>query len=131
MGLAALGVAAVLMVIAFLVGLHVASTLGLLSLSLMYLFSDRPLWDMLGLIAWNTNTSFVLVAIPLFILMGELLLRSGLSEQLYRVLSLWLRPLPGGLMHSNIAACATFAAASGAAGGAGRTIRPGGLPAFP
>jgi tripartite ATP-independent transporter DctM subunit len=130
MGLAALGVAAILMVIAFLVGLHVASTLGLLSLSLMYLFSDRPLWEMLGLIAWNTNTSFVLVAIPLFILMGELLLRSGLSEQLYRVLSLWLRPLPGGLMHSNIAACATFAAVSGSSVATAATIGSVALPAF-
>jgi len=125
-----LGVASVLMVVAFLLGLHVASTLGLLSLSLMYFFSDRPLWDMLGLIAWNTNTSFVLVAIPLFVLMGELLLHSGLSEQLYRVLSLWLRPLPGGLMHSNIAACATFAAVSGSSVATAATIGSVALPAF-
>jgi C4-dicarboxylate transporter DctM subunit len=130
MGFAALGVASVLMVVAFLLGLHVASTLGLLSLSLMYFFSDRPLWEMLGLIAWNTNTSFVLVAIPLFVMMGELLLRSGLSEQLYRALSLWLRPLPGGLMHSNIAACATFAAVSGSSVATAATIGSVALPAF-
>ena len=80
MGFAALGVASVLMLVAFLLGLHVAATLGILSFSLMYFFSDRPLWEMLGLVAWNTNTSFVLVAIPLFILMGEVLLRSGLSD---------------------------------------------------
>jgi tripartite ATP-independent transporter DctM subunit len=130
MGFAALGVASALMVVAFLLGLHVSSTLGVLSLSLMYWFSDRPLWEMLGLIAWNTNTSFVLVAIPLFIVMGELLLRSGLSEQLYRVLSLWLRPLPGGLMHSNIAACATFAAVSGSSVATAATIGSVALPAF-
>jgi tripartite ATP-independent transporter DctM subunit len=129
-GFAALGVASLLMVAAFLAGLHVASTLGLLSFSMMYFFSDRPLWDMLGLLAWNTNTSFVLVAIPLFILMGEILLRSGLSEQLYRVLSLWLRPLPGGLMHSNIAACATFAAMSGSSVATAATIGSVALPSF-
>jgi len=129
-GIATLVVASVLMLIAFLLGLHVASTLGVLSLSLMYFFADRPLWEMLGLIAWNTNTSFVLVAIPLFILMGELLLRSGLSEQLYRVLSLWLRPLPGGLMHSNIAACATFAAMSGSSVATAATIGSVALPSF-
>ncbi len=126
----ALGIASVLMLVAFLAGLHVASTLGLLSLSMMYFFSDRPLWDILGLLAWNTNTSFVLVAIPLFILMGEILLRSGLSEQLYRVLSLWLRPLPGGLMHSNIAACATFAAMSGSSVATAATIGAVALPSF-
>ena len=130
MGFTALGLASVLMVVAFLAGLHVASTLGLLSFSMMYFFSDRPLWDMLGLLAWNTNTSFVLVAIPLFIMMGEILLRSGLSEQLYRVLSLWLRPLPGGLMHSNIAACATFAAMSGSSVATAATIGGVALPSF-
>jgi tripartite ATP-independent transporter DctM subunit len=130
MGIAALVVAGVLMILAFLFGLHVASALGLLSLSIMFLFSDRPLWEMLGLLAWNTNTSFVLVAIPLFIMMGEILLRSGISEQLYRVLSLWLRPLPGGLMHSNIAACATFAAMSGSSVATAATIGSVALPSF-
>jgi len=130
MGFAALGVASVLMLVAFLLGLHVAATLGILSFSLMYFFSDRPLWEILGLVAWNTNTSFVLVAIPLFILMGEVLLRSGLSDRLYRVLSLWLRPLPGGLMHSNIAACATFAAVSGSSVATAATIGSVALPAF-
>ena len=130
MGFAALGVASILMLAAFMLGLHVASTIGVLSFSLMYFFSDRPLWQMLGLISWNTNTSFVLVAIPLFILMGEVLLRSGLSDRLYRVLSLWLRPLPGGLMHSNIAACATFAAVSGSSVATAATIGSVALPAF-
>ena len=130
MGFVALGVASVLMLAAFLLGLHVASTLGILSYSLMYFFSDSPLWEMLGLIAWNTNTSFVIVAIPLFVLMGEVLLRSGLSERLYHVLSLWLRPLPGGLMHSNIAACATFAAVSGSSVATAATIGSVALPAF-
>ena len=60
-----LGVASVLMLAAFLIGLHVASTLGILSMALMYFFSDRPLWEMLGLISWNANTSFVVVAVPL------------------------------------------------------------------
>jgi len=129
-GFTALAVASALMLAAFLLGLHVAAALGLLSLSLMYFMSDRPLWEMLGLIAWNTNTSFILVAIPLFILMGELLLRSGLSERLYRVLSHWLSPLPGGLMHSNIAACATFAAVSGSSVATAATIGSVSLPAF-
>lgn len=130
MGFVALGVASVLMLAAFLLGLHVAGALGVLSFSLMYFFADRPLWEMLGLIAWNTNTSFVLVAIPLFIMMGEILLRSGLSERLYRVLSHWLSPLPGGLMHSNIAACATFAAVSGSSVATAATIGSVALPAF-
>jgi tripartite ATP-independent transporter DctM subunit len=129
-GFVALGVATVVMLAAFLVGLHVASTLGLLGLSLLSVFGDRPLWDLTGLIAWNTNTSFVLVAIPLFLLMGELLLRSGESNRLYRVLAHWLSPIPGGLLHSNIAACATFSAISGSSVATAATIGSVALPAF-
>jgi C4-dicarboxylate transporter, DctM subunit len=126
----ALGVATVVMVAAFLIGLHVASTLGLLGLSLLSVFGDRPMWDLVGLIAWNTNTSFVLVAIPLFLLMGELLLRSGESDRLYRVLAHWLSAIPGGLLHSNIAACATFSAISGSSVATAATIGSVALPAF-
>ncbi len=130
MGLVELGVVVGLVLVTFMFGMHVAAALGMLSLTLMLFFSDRPLWDMLGLIAWNTNTSFVLVAIPMFVLMGEILLRSGLSEQLYRSLSHWLSPLPGGLMHSNIAACATFAAVSGSSVATAATIGGVALPEF-
>ena len=130
MGFVALGVATVVMLAAFLIGLHVASSLGLLGLSLMSVFGDRPLWELTGLIAWNTNTSFVLVAIPLFLLMGELLLRSGESDRMYRVLAHWLSPIPGGLLHSNIAACATFSAVSGSSVATAATIGSVALPAF-
>jgi tripartite ATP-independent transporter DctM subunit len=129
-GFVALGVASVVMLAAFMIGLHVASTLGLLGLSLLSIFGDRPLWDLAGLVAWNTNTSFVLVAIPLFLLMGELLLRSGESDRLYRVLAHWLSPIPGGLLHSNIAACATFSAISGSSVATAATIGSVALPAF-
>ena len=57
-------VAAVLMAVFFAVGLHVATALGLIGVTMMYFFSDRPLLDMLGQIAWNTNSNFVLVAVP-------------------------------------------------------------------
>jgi tripartite ATP-independent transporter DctM subunit len=130
LGFPALAIAALLMLAAFLLGLHVASTLGLLSVTLFAWFSDRPILDLLGLIAWNANTSFVLVAIPLFILMGEILLRAGLSERLYRSLSAWLNALPGGLLHTNIAACATFAAVSGSSVATAATIGSIALPAF-
>jgi C4-dicarboxylate transporter DctM subunit len=125
-----LAVTALLMLVGFLLGLHVASTLGLLSIGLFMAFSDRPIADLLGLIAWNATTSFVLVAIPLFILMGELLLRSGLSEKLYRSLSAYLNSLPGGLLHTNIAACATFAAVSGSSVATAATIGSIALPSF-
>lgn len=125
-----LGVAAGLMSVFFLAGLYVAVALGLIGIILMHFFSDRPLWDMLGQIAWNTNSSFVLVAVPLFIMMGEILVRSGISERMYRTMSYWLGPLPGGLLHSNIASCAIFAAVSGSSAATAATIGSVSMPAF-
>jgi C4-dicarboxylate transporter DctM subunit len=125
-----LGIAAVLMIVFFLAGLHIAGALGLIGMILMYLFSDRPLWDMLGQIAWNVNSSFVLVAVPLFVMMGEILIYSRLSERLYQVLSYWLAPLPGGLLHSNIAFCAVFGAISGSSAACAATVGAVALPSF-
>jgi tripartite ATP-independent transporter DctM subunit len=55
----------------------------------------------------------VLVSVPLFLLMGEILLRAGLSERLYRALNVWLDRMPGGLLHTNIVASGVFSAISG------------------
>ena len=76
----------------------------------------------MGEIAWGTSNNFLLVAIPFFVLLGEILLRSGMAERMYNALVLWLPWLPGGLMHSNIAACAMFAATSGSSVATAATI---------
>ena len=86
---------------------------------------------MLGQIAWNVNSSSILVAIPLFVMMGEVLIHSRLSERLYQVLSHWLAPLPGGLLHSNIAFCAVFGAISGLERGLRGDRRRGGPAGLP
>ena len=114
----------------FLVGLYVAGALGVLSLILMSVFSDAPLWNIMGNKAWETNTNFILIAIPLFLLMGELMLRSGLGDRMYGALSRWLSFLPGGLIHSNIASCAVFAACSGSSVATSATISRVALPTF-
>ena len=67
----------------------------------------------LGLVAWGSINGFTLTAIPMFILMAEILLQSGLSDRVYRGLSVLVRRLPGGLLQTNIAGCAMFAAISG------------------
>jgi tripartite ATP-independent transporter DctM subunit len=123
-------VAAILMTVFFAVGLHVATALGLLGVTMMHFFSDRPLLDMLGQIAWNTNSNFVLVAVPLFVMMGEVLLYGGVSEKLYTVLSSWLAPVRGGLLHSNIAFSAVFGAISGSSAASAATVGAVSLPSF-
>ena len=114
----------------FMIGLYVAGALGVLSLVMMSVFSDAPLWNIMGNKAWETNTNFILIAIPLFLLMGELMLRSGMGERMYNSLSRWLSFLPGGLIHTNIASCAVFAACSGSSVATSATISRVALPTF-
>ena len=67
----------------------------------------------LGFVTWSSMNSSTLSAIPLFILMADILLRAGVSDRFYNGLSLLVRRLPGGLLQTNIAGCALFAAISG------------------
>lgn len=64
----------------------------------------------------------LLTAIPLFILLGEIMLRSGMADRMYGAMALWLNRLPGTLLHTNIACCALFAATSGSSVATATTI---------
>lgn len=70
-------------------------------------------WKALGLVSWGAANGFTLAAIPLFVLMAEILLGSGLSTRLYNGVAPFMRRLPGGLLHTNIAGSGIFAAISG------------------
>jgi tripartite ATP-independent transporter DctM subunit len=118
------------MTVFFLAGLYVAGALGTLALLLMEVFSPAPLSNILSNRVWETYTRFLLVAIPLFILMGELVLRSGIADRMYRALDRWVAPIPGGLLHTNIVSCAIFAACSGSSISTAATISRVALPAF-
>jgi len=100
----------------------VAAGLGVLGLALSAIYSKLPLSLAMGEVGWATSNNFLLVAIPFFVLLGEILLRSGMAERMYNALVLWIPWLPGGLMHSNIAACAMFAATSGSSVATAATI---------
>lgn len=65
---------------------------------------------------YSASTNFILSAVPMFILMGALLERSGIAERLFKVMNLWLGRLPAGLALATIAMGAVFAAAAGVVG---------------
>jgi C4-dicarboxylate transporter, DctM subunit len=79
----------------------------------MELFTSRPAGDAMITTIWTGASSWTLTALPLFIWMGEILYRTRLSQDMFRGLAPWLRWLPGGLLHTNIAGCTIFAAVSG------------------
>ncbi len=111
-------------------GIYVAAVLGILGIIAGFAFSDRPFWNFLGQMVWGPTTNFVLVAVPLFLLMGEVMLRAGLSDKLYRALNVWLQRLPGGLLHTNIAASGVFSAISGSSVATAATMGSVALPYF-
>ncbi|MEZ5936457.1 MAG: TRAP transporter large permease [Alphaproteobacteria bacterium] len=110
------------LLVLLLLAVPVAAALGVLGLGLAYLFSPLPIHRVIGEMSWSANNEFLLVAVPMFILMGEILLRAGVAERMYEGLAKWLAWLPGGLMHSNIAASAMFAATSGSSVATAATI---------
>ena len=126
----ALSLLSLVFLVFFCAGIYVAAALGVLGLLAGFVVSDRPLHMFIGEAIWIPSVNFVLVAVPLFILMGEVLLRSGLSNKLYRALNLWFRKLPGGLLHTNILACAVFSAIAGSSVATAATIGAVALPYF-
>jgi len=121
-------VALLVLLILLLLSIPVAATLAALGLSLGSLYSSFPLYRAIGEISWTAGTDFLLLAIPLFVLLGEILLRAGIAERTYRSLFLWLSWLPGGLLHANIATSAMFAATSGSSVATAATITTVALP---
>ncbi|MCO5144874.1 MAG: TRAP transporter large permease [Aquamicrobium sp.] len=110
-----------LMVLVFL-AIPVAAVMGVLALTLNFVFTDMPLWRALGEVSWGAFTEYTLLAIPLYILLGEIFLRTGIAEEMYTALSKWVSWLPGGLMHANIASCTLFSATSGSSVATAATI---------
>lgn len=103
-------------------GVWVAFALILTGAFGMLLLSNAPIGPIIATTLWGHSTSWALAALPMFILMGEILLRSRLSQDMFTGLSPWLRRLPGRLLHVNVFGCAIFAAVSGSSAATAATI---------
>lgn len=125
---AAIGFALLLFLL--FIGLHIATALFIVSVLGATIFFGDAMIRPFGTMMWGTLNNFLLVAIPLFVLMGEILVRGGVTERMYRALSDWTRPLPGGLLHTNIAASTVFASISGSSVATAATIGTVAFPTF-
>ena len=95
------------------IGVRVGLALGLVGLTSLYFLLSSPAPITLAERSWQSVNSFTLTAVPMFVLMGALLLRSGLSEQVFEALAKWMGRFPGGIAHAGVGACTIFAAVSG------------------
>ncbi|WP_149541162.1 TRAP transporter large permease [Siccirubricoccus phaeus] len=119
----------ILVVLLFL-GLHVATSLFLVAVLGASLYLSPALVEALGTQLWASMEDYVLLSIPLYILLGEILVRSGSTDRLYRSLADWLNILPGGLLHTNVGASAIFSAVSGSSVATAATVATVALPSF-
>jgi tripartite ATP-independent transporter DctM subunit len=110
------------LLVLLLLSVPVASTLIVLGLFLDEFFSPFPLINAMGDVLWSASDSFLLIAIPLFILLGEILVRTGIARGTYQALESWLSWLPGGLLHANIGTATLFSATSGSSVATAATI---------
>lgn len=78
--------------------------------------------DLLAASLYDALNSWSLAALPMFILMGEILYKSSISTRLLNGLKPWLSYIPGGLLHVNVAACSLFAAVSGSSAATTATV---------
>jgi len=118
-----------LLALGFVLGLHVAVVLGLTAMIVGAVFIG-PVWGFFGHVPWTAHSGITIVMVPLYIMMGELLLRSGMSDDLYGAFAKLLGNLPGGLLHTNIMASGVFAAVSGSSVATTSTIGSVALPAM-
>ncbi|MDB5742377.1 MAG: hypothetical protein JWR68_692 [Polaromonas sp.] len=112
------------------VGFHVATTMLVVALIGALSYFGMPAINAVGEQIWAAGEDYLLLSIPLYILLGEILMRGGATDKMYNSLGDWLNRLPGGLLHTNIGASALFSAVSGSSVATAATISTVALPAF-
>ncbi len=103
-------------------GLWVALSLIGVAVLAMMVFTTAPVGQVLATTTWGSTTTFSLIALPLFVWMGEILFRTRLSEDMFRGIAPWMTRLPGRLLHVNVVACGIFSAISGSSAATAVTI---------
>ena len=106
----------------------VGIVLFLLGLGVDQFFSFFPLIRGLGNLVWSTSNNATLIAIPFFVLLGEILVRSGIATRTYAALDRWVSWLPGGLVHANVATATMFSATSGSSVATAATVATVAMP---
>lgn len=106
----------------------VAVVLFLLAFGVDWLFSPFPLMRGLGQVVWSSSDSSLLIAIPFFVLLGEVLVRAGIAERTYAALDAWAAWAPGGLVHANIGTATLFSATSGSSVATAATVATVAMP---
>ena len=118
----------IIMLILLSGGIWIAMTLAICGWVGQALFVNTQPGKNLFSAFWETNASWELAALPLFIWMGEILFRTKLSEEMFEGLRPWLNRVPGRLMHTTVLGCGIFGSVSGSSAATCATISKVALP---
>ncbi|MBK0329788.1 TRAP transporter large permease [Rhodobacteraceae bacterium F11138] len=95
-------------------GVPVAIAMGIVGLvGTASIIGIEPAWFLFGAVYFDSGRNYTLSVVPLFILMGNLVIQSGVATDLYRTANAWMRHFRGGLALATIVASGGFASISG------------------
>ena len=122
------GLLLIIMLVLLAGGVWIAMTLAIVGWVGQAFFTNTLPGKNLFSAFWESNASWELAALPLFIWMGEILFRTKLSEEMFEGLRPWLNRIPGRLMHTTIIGCGVFGSVSGSSAATCATIAKVALP---
>ena len=122
------GIVLVVTLVVLLSGAPVAFGLGAISIAFVLLFQGFDALHVVAETFYAGLNDFTLVSIPMFVMMGAAIGSSPAGKDLYEALDRWLYRLPGGLVISNLGACAMFAALTGSSPACCAAIGKMGIP---
>ncbi len=123
MDIVTVSLALAVMLVIFMGGtLWIGMALFLVAMGSFLLFTELPFGTILANTAWNNTSGSAMMALPMFVWMGEILFRSHISQNLFKGLTPWMDRIPGRLLHVNVLACTFFAAVSGSSAATTATV---------
>lgn len=123
MDLATVSLTLFILLVIFLGGsVWIGISLFLIGFGGLILFTEVPFGILMSNSVWNNTSGSAMLALPMFVWMGEILFRSRISQNLFNGLAPWMDAIPGRLLHVNIIACTFFAAVSGSSAATTATV---------
>ena len=123
------GIVALLALIALGVPIAFAMTIVALA-GIAWLIGVAPAFSLLGQVFYDNGMSYTLSVMPLFVLMGNFVLKAGLADDMYAAANAWLRHYRGGLAMATIVACGGFSSVCGSSLATAATMARAAMPSL-